>query len=372
MKITAVEVYRQDLPLVTPFQHFASGSVRALEEVYVRLTTDEGVTGLGESRGNSHYLTGDTPDRVVAEILQHLGPRLIGRDPRELHALLAELDQAVVGAHGSRSALDLALHDLVGHAYGVPVFALLGGAVRETLPSNQSIWYGPPDAAARQAAAYVADGFRFLKVRSGLRPFQRDIDRIRAVREAIGPDVSLAIDLNMAWTAREAVRHLRTLEPFDLAYVEQPVPHRDFAGLRHVTQHTDIPIMADESVQSLDDVLLLARDRVVDLLHLKLIKLGGIAGLWRAAAVAETAGIELMVGQTNEGGLATAAAAHCALAVKARYLELYGAEGLVEDPATGFALRRGVATITERPGLGVTLDVSRLRPVGTVTREASR
>ena len=90
MKITAVEVYRQDLPLVTPFQHFASGSVRALEEVYVRLTTDEGVTGLGESRGNSHYLTGDTPDRVVAEILQHLGPRFVGRDPRELHALLAE------------------------------------------------------------------------------------------------------------------------------------------------------------------------------------------------------------------------------------------------------------------------------------------
>src|SRR5439155_61053 len=134
--------------------------------------------GLGEARGNSHYLTGDTPDRVVAEILQHLGPRLVGREPRELHALLAELDQAVVGAHGSRSALDLALHDLVGHAYGVPVFALLGGAVRETLPSNQSIWYGPPDAAARQAAAYVADGFRFLKVRSGLRPFQRDVDRI--------------------------------------------------------------------------------------------------------------------------------------------------------------------------------------------------
>jgi L-alanine-DL-glutamate epimerase-like enolase superfamily enzyme len=372
VRIRAVEVYRKDLPLATPFQHFASGSVRALEEVYVRVVTDEGPVGLGEARGNSHYLTGDTPDRVVAEILQHLGPRLIGRDPRDLHACLAELDAAVVGAHGARSALDIALHDLVGRLYGVPVYSLLGGAVREALPSNQSIWYGPPDAAARQAAAYVAEGFRALKVRSGLRPFQRDLDRVRAVREAIGPEVSLAIDLNMAWTAREAVRHLRRLEPFDLAYVEQPVPHRDLAGLRYVTQHTDIPVMADESVQSLDDVLVLARDRVVDLLHLKVIKLGGIAGLWRAAAVAETAGLELMVGQTNEGGLATAAAAHCALAIRARHLELYGAEGLVEDPASGFALRRGVAALTEGPGLGVTLDLSRLQPVGTVTREASR
>jgi L-alanine-DL-glutamate epimerase-like enolase superfamily enzyme len=253
----------------------------------------------------------------------------------------------------------------------VPVFELLGGAVRETLPSNQSIFYGPPDAAARQAAEYVGAGFRHLKVRAGLRPFQRDVDRIRAVRQAVGPDVSLAIDLNMAWTAREAVALLRQLEPFDLAYAEQPVDYRDLGGLRHVTQHTDIPIMADESVQSLDDVLVLARDRVVDLLHLKLIKLGGIAGLWRAAAVAETGGLELMIGQTNEGGLATAAAAHCALAVKARYLELYGSEGLAADPASGFALRDGVATLTAEPGLGVTLDVPRLKPVGAVTREAA-
>jgi L-alanine-DL-glutamate epimerase-like enolase superfamily enzyme len=367
VKITAVEVYRKDLPLETPFQHFASGSVRALEEVYVRVLTDAGVAGHGEARGNSHYLTGDTPDRVAAEILRHLGPRLVGRDARDWHALLADLDRAVVGAHGARSALDMALHDLVGRLHRVPVFELLGGAVRETLPSNQSIFYGPPDTAARQAAAYVAEGFRHLKIRAGLRPFQRDVDRIRAVREAIGPDISLAIDLNMAWTAREAVTHLRRLAPFDLAYVEQPVDYRDLAGLRHVTRHTDIPIMADESVQSLDDVLVLARDRVVDLLHLKLIKLGGIAGLWRAAAIAETAGLELMIGQTNEGGLATAAAAHCALAVQARYLELYGSERLVEDPARGFALRGGVATITDGPGLGVTLDVSRLTPVGTVT-----
>ena len=367
MKITAVEVYRKDLPLETPFQHFASGSVRALEEVYVRLLTDEGVAGHGEARGNSHYLTGDTPDRVAAEILQHLGPRLVGRDPRDWHALLADLDRAVVGTHGARSALDIALHDLMGQLYRLPVFEILGGAVRDSLPSNQSIFYGPPDTAARQAAAYVAEGFRFLKIRAGLRPFQRDVDRIRAVRGAIGPDVSLAIDLNMAWTAREAVTHLRRLAPFDLAYVEQPVHSRDLAGLRHVTEHTDIPIMADESVQSLDDVLVLARDRVVDLLHLKLIKLGGIVGLWRAAAIAETAGLELMIGQTNEGGLATAAAAHCGLAVKARYLELYGSQGLVEDPASGFALHGGVAAITEGPGLGVTLDVSRLKPVGTVT-----
>jgi L-alanine-DL-glutamate epimerase-like enolase superfamily enzyme len=363
VKITAVEVYRMDLPLETPFQHFASGPVRALEEVYVRLLTDAGPAGHGEARGNSHYLTGDTPVRVVAEILQHLGPKLVGRDPRDWHALLAELDRTVVGAHGARSALDMALHDLVGRLYGVPVFELLGGAVRETLPSNQSIFYGPPDAAARQAAEYVGAGFRHLKVRAGLRPFQRDVDRIRAVRQAVGPDVSLAIDLNMAWTAREAAALLR--QP------EQPVDYRDLGGLRHVTQHTDIPIMADESVQSLDDVLVLARDRVVDLLHLKLIKLGGIAGLWRAAAVAETGGLELMIGQTNEGGLATAAAAHCALAVKARYLELYGSEGLAADPASGFALRDGVATLTAEPGLGVTLDVPRLKPVGAVTREAA-
>lgn len=366
MRITAVEVYRKELPLTIPFGHATSGSIRALEEVYVVLRTGPGLVGLGEARGNAHYLTGDTPERLVAEILRHLGPRLLGRDPRELHALLDELESVVMGAHGARSAVDMALHDLVGKAYGVPVYELLGGAVRDELPSNQSIWYGPPDAAARQAAAHVAEGFRYLKVRAGLRPFEHDLDRIRAVREAVGPAISLAIDVNGVWEAREAVAWLRRLETFDLAYVEQPVAHTDVAGLRYVTEHAGIPIMADESVQSVADVVRLARERAADILHLKLNKLGGIGALWRAAAVAEAAGLEVMIGQPNEGGLATAAAAHCARAVPAAYLELYGAEGLADDPATGFALRRGRAVLRTAPGLGVTLDVATLQPAGAI------
>ena len=166
--------------------------------------------------------------------------------------------------------------------------------------------------------------------------------------------------------AADAVARVARLARFDLAYVEQPVAGDDLDGLRHVTRHSDVPIMADESVLSLADVVRIVRDRVADLLHLKLIKLGGIAGLWRAAAVAEAGGVGVMVGQTNEGGLATAAAAHCAKAVKAAHLELYGAEGLKEDPARGFALRDGCATFPETPGLGITLDVDALRRVGAV------
>jgi L-alanine-DL-glutamate epimerase-like enolase superfamily enzyme len=367
VKVTAVEVYRKDLPLVTPFEHFASGTIRALEEVYVRILTDEGVAGVGEARGNSHYLTGDTPDAVTAEILGHLAPVLVGRDPRDLSACLDALDRAVVNVHGAMSAVDIALHDLVAKAYGVPVYVLLGGAVRDDLPSNWSLWYGPPDATARQAADAVAAGFRSLKVRVGLTPFERDVDRVRAVREAVGPGVGLAVDANMGWTAREAVRRLARLAPFGLAYVEQPVPHDDLEGLRYVARHSDVPVMADESVQSLADVVGIARTRAADLLHLKLAKMGGIAGLRRAAAVAEAAGLGVMVGQTNEGGLATAAAAHCAKAVPAAHLELYGAEGLVTDPATGFALQGGVAAFREAPGLGVDLDLAALTPAGTVS-----
>ncbi len=366
MKITAVSVYRKDLPLVTPFEHFASGVVRALEEVYVRIETDAGLAGVGEARGNSHYLTGDTPDAVVAQVLRHLAPRLLGRDPRDLGARLDDLAGAVVGAHGARSALDLALHDLVGQAYGVPVFELLGGAVRDTLPSNWSLWYGPPDAVARQAAEAVARGFRSLKLRVGLIPFERDVERLAAVRDAVGREVALAVDANMAWAPREAVQRIARLARFDLAYVEQPVVGADVQGLRYVTHHSDVPVMADESVLGLDDVVALVRDRAADLLHLKLVKLGGIAGLWRAAAVAAAGGVGVMVGQTNEGGLATAAAAHCAKAIRAAHLELYGAEGLREDPARGFALRDGCATFPERPGLGIDLDVGALQRVGTV------
>ncbi len=282
MKITAVEVYRKDLPLDEPIKYFSAGTVTALEEVYVILRTGEGLSGYGEVRGNSHYLTGDTPDRVTSETLGYLAPRLLGCDPRDLNAILAELDGAVIGLHGAKSGIDIALHDLAAKAHGVSVFELLGGAVRDELPSNQTLWYGPPEAAAQKAAAYVAEGFRYIKVRAGLRPFEKDVDRIRAVREAIGEDISLAIDPNMGWEAREAVRYLRKLERFNLSYVEQPVSHTDFAGMRHVTRNAGIPVMADESIQSISDVFVLARDRAADILHLKLIKLGGIDGVRRA------------------------------------------------------------------------------------------
>jgi L-alanine-DL-glutamate epimerase-like enolase superfamily enzyme len=372
VRITAIGVYRKDLALAAPIEHFAAGTVRELEEIYVRIETDAGLAGLGEARGNAHYVTGDTPETVAAQILHHLGPRLLDRDPRDLQALLGDLERALVGVHGARSALDMALHDLVARAYGVPVFVLLGGAVREDLPSNLSIWYGPPAAAACQAAEAVARGFRALKVRAGLRPFSQDVERVRAVREAAGPSVSLAIDANMAWTPEEAIRRIEALARYDLAYVEQPVARDDREGLRHVTRHSDVPVMADESVQSLDDVFWLCRERGADLLHLKLVKLGGIAGLWRAAAVAEAAGLGVMVGQPNEGGLATSAAAHCARAVKAAYLELYGAEGIRDDPARGFALRNGRATVPAGPGLGVSLDLDALEPLGTLRPSGAR
>jgi L-alanine-DL-glutamate epimerase-like enolase superfamily enzyme len=366
MKITAAEVYRKDLPLDEPIKHFSAGTVTALEEVYVILRTDAGLSGYGEVRGNSHYLTGDTPDRVCSEILGYLAPRLLGRDPRELNAILAEIDGAVIGLHGAKSGIDIALHDLAAKAHGVSVFELLGGAVRDELPSNQTLWYGPPEAAAQKAATYVAEGFRYIKVRAGLRPFEKDVDRIQAVREAIGEDISLAIDPNMGWEAREAVRCLRKLERFNLSYVEQPVAHTDFAGMRYVTQNAGIPVMADESIQSISDVFVMARDRAADILHLKMIKLGGIDGVRRAAAVAESAGLQLMVGQTNEGALATTAAAHCARAIHSDYLELYGSQGLMEDPTGGFSLKGGMATFPIAPGLGVVPDERALQRVGTM------
>jgi L-alanine-DL-glutamate epimerase-like enolase superfamily enzyme len=366
VKITAITVYRKDLPLLTPLEHFASGVIHALEEVYVRIETDAGLAGVGETRGNTHYLTGDTTDAVAVQVLRHLGPRLLGRDPRDLGACLDALGSTTVGIHGARMALDLALHDLVGQAYGVPVFELLGGAVRDTLPSSLNLWYGPPESAGRQAREAVERGFRALKVRVGLTPSSRDVERVRAVREAVGPAVSVAIDANMAWTPREAVARIAHLQPFALAYVEQPVAHDDVDGLRYVTRHSDVPIMADESVLSLADVLRIVRDRAADLVHLKCVKLGGIGGVWRAAAVAEAGGVGVMVGQANEGGLAAAAAAHCARAVMATHLELCGTEGLGEDPSRGFALRDGLATVPDKPGLGIDLDLGALQRVGVV------
>jgi L-alanine-DL-glutamate epimerase-like enolase superfamily enzyme len=201
-----------------------------------------------------------------------------------------------------------------------------------------------------------------LKVRVGLEPFSLDVARVRAVREAVGDGIHLAVDANQAWTVKEAIRRIRALEPFDLECVEQPIAAKDLTGMAEVAHAVRTPLMADESLFSLQDAHTLIRLGAVGLFHVKLVKAGGLRRAVQLVALAEAARIRYVIGQMNEGMLATAAAAHLALASAPKYAELYGADGIVADPTPGGVHVNGHVVVPDGPGLGVMPDETRLHP----------
>ena len=366
MRVTEVRIFRVDLPLTDPFQHASSGLITALEEVVAAVRTTDGVVGWGEVRGNCEYVTGDTADRVVA-VASRLAPLLLGESVDRLTALHARLDRAIVGNSAAKALLDIALHDAAARTFGLPVAALLGGPVREALPTDASAAFGPADEAARRARRHVREGFRTIKVRVGL-GLDADEARLTAVREAIdgepeGRQVLLAADANGTWQPKQAVAHLRRWDAYRLAWIEQPVGADDIAGLRFVREHSAVPVMADESAKGPREVLELLRQDAVDLLHFKLIKAGGLGPLRGLMAMAEAANKPYMIGQMDEGMLATAAAVHAGAASRAQHFEVHGYVRVGRQPFRGLELSGGAMLLPRGPGLGVEVDEAGLTQV---------
>jgi L-alanine-DL-glutamate epimerase-like enolase superfamily enzyme len=365
VKIRRVDGYRASLRLDEGFAHFA-GRVTALEEVFVKLTADDGLVGWGEVRGNMWYFSGENPAGVLATLRDVLGPLLVGRSVRDRGTLLGACDRAVVGNRAAKAAVDIAWHDLAAREIGVPLVQWLGGRRLPQVFGSECVFYGPPARAAAEARRFVADGFRVIKIRVGLEPFAHDMERVQAVREAVGDGVSLSIDANQAWRPKEAIRRIRALQAFGIDSVEQPVAADDVTGMAEVQQAITIPLMADESLFSLENAMTLVRLGAVGMFHVKLVKAGGFARARQLLALAEAARLPYLIGQMNEGALATVAAAHLTLASRPKYAELYGADGIVDDPTNGHVHEEGRIVVPGGPGLGVAPDERRLERVFTL------
>lgn len=214
-----------------------------------------------------------------------------------------------------------------------------------------------------RAEAYVARGFLDLKLRIGAPDFSEDLRRVSLIRARFGAAVKLAADANGQWSMAEARDRLAALAPHDLAYVEQPAT-ASFAELAALAEESPIPIMLDESIDSpaAVDEAVAAGGRLWA--HLKLVKLGGIGPTLEAARKLAAAGVPMMIGQMNEGTIATAAAAHVAAVVAPRFAELYGADGLSDDPASGLTYAGGAVHVADGPGLGIAFDPKHAHLIG--------
>lgn len=361
MKITRIETIPVDVP-INPQRAIRGGGGAHTTSPFllVKIHTDEGLIGLGEVSCTPIW-SGEDQVTAAHLIATYLAPVLIGRDPTEVERLTAVMGKAVAANPFTKSAIEMALWDLLGKAAGLPLYRLLGGAVRDFVPTKFSVSGREPDRAAAIAAWAVEQGFRTMKVKVGVAP-EGDVARVRAVRAAVGPDVRLGVDANGGWSARTAIQTIRRLEEFGIYFAEQPVPALDVAWLADVRANVRVPVMADESVYTLQDAMAVVRAGAADVLSIYIGKGGGIGPARKVAAVAEAAGLTCTVGSNLELGIASAAMIHLALATPGIGAEEFPCDILgpffYDDMllAEPLPIAAGSARPIEKPGLGVELD----------------
>lgn len=364
LEIADLRVYRADIPLRRP--HVMSfTTLEAVNFVFVRLETRQGLVGWGEAAclGGPTW-SEESAESVAATVTRYLAPALRGRDAAHIEPLRHEMARRVQGNPFARAAVEMALWDLNGRALGVPVHRLLGGRVRERVALSWSLAGSDPEAEVAEARELQARGHRIFKLKVGARPLDEDLARVRRVREALGPGVSLRVDANQGWDRLTARRALRALEPLRVEFVEQPLARWDLRGLSALGRGTMIPIMADESCASPQDALELARLGGVSILGLKVTKSGGLSSALTVARIAEAAGLTAYVGCMIETSLGTAAYLHLALAAPAVTwgCELFGPLLLQADVVrTPVRYADGAILALDGPGLGVEVDESQLK-----------
>jgi L-alanine-DL-glutamate epimerase-like enolase superfamily enzyme len=308
MKITRIAAYRVDLPLKEGSYRWSGGkSVDVFDSTIVRVETDAGVVGHAEVCPLGPFYLPAYAEGVRAGIAE-LGPHLLGADPTQLGRLSRIMDAALKGHPYVKSGLDIACWDILGQVAGLPVCTLLGGRYGESITLYRAISQAEPDAMAENVAGYRGQGYRRFQLKVGGAP-DTDIARIRAVAALLGPGEVLVADANTGWLMHEAARVVRGVRDVDV-YIEQPcLGYQECLSIRRRTDH---PFVLDESVDGLDMLLRGHADGAMDVVNLKLSKLGGLTKTCQVRDLCVTMGVAMTLEDSWGGDIATAAIAHLA------------------------------------------------------------
>ncbi len=330
---------------------FARAQVPRLEGWVLRLVDEDGHEGLGYC----HAIPAISTHGAGAEAgLALLAPRLVGRAVDDIAATMEEIDTTLAYQPTVKAAIDMALHDLLARRLGVPVHVLLGGKLRDTVPLSRILPIKAPDEMAAIAGRFAAEGYRQLKLKlSG--DTDVDVQRIAAVRAAVGASVALTLDPNQSYSAKQMIAAFRRMERHDIALIEQPVPAADFAGLALLTRTLPVAIEADESAQSVRDVFRLVTERAVDVINLKVTNLGGMRRFLQAVRLCEAGEVGCRVGAAFGPALLQAMASHAASVVRSLpyACELSEHLHLQDDPFTPLPVHDGQLRLPSGPGCGV-------------------
>jgi muconate cycloisomerase len=367
MKITSIETIPIRVPLKERFiiKSGRGGSHATSPFLIVKVHTDHGLVGLGEASCTPRW-SGEDQFSARHFIKTYFEPLLIGQDPGDIQACSRLFMPVVANNPFTKAAIEMALWDLAGKAAGRPVYELLGGKLRQSVPIKWSISGREPAIAQDIARWALAQGFSKMKVKVGISD-DEDARRVKAVREVVGANFHLGVDANGGWIDSEsAIRAIAHLRHFDPAFIEQPVASGDLFGMAKVRSAIDFPLIADESVYTLADAKNLARASACDVFSIYVGKAGGIAPAMEIARFAQGAGLACTIGSNLEMGIGSAAMIHLALASSGITAEQYACDIIgplfYEDDVLvePLPIGNGQAGPIEKPGLGVELDEEKL------------
>lgn len=352
MKIANIEVGIIEVPLRKPFKT-ALRTVKSVKDIVVRVTTDTGHIGYGEAAPTA-VITGDTLGSIKCAIEEYIRPQLIGLEISNMEEIMNRIDSCIVKNNSAKAAVDIAIYDLFSQMNNSPLYKLLGGYKKEII-TDLTISVNSPEEMAEDSLDALNRGYKTLKIKVG-KDSKMDMQRIKAIRDAIGYETELRLDANQGWSPKEAVLLLREMEDkgFNIELVEQPVKAHDIEGLKFVTDNVSIPILADESVFSPMDAAKIIQNRAADLVNIKLMKTGGIHNALKICSMAEIYGVECMIGCMLESKLSVSAAVHLAAAKSIiTKVDLDGPGLCSEDPIDGGPIfNDSIIILNENPGLG--------------------
>ncbi len=353
MKIARIFAHRVELPLVEGCYKWSGGkSVSVFDSTIVGVETDTGLIGYGEVCPLGPFYLPAYAEGVRAG-LRELGPHLLGADPRELTKLNHRMDAALKGHPYVKSGIDIACWDLLGKATGLPVCVLLGGRFGESVRLYRAISQESPEEMARKVSGYRAEGYTRFQLKVGGDP-DTDIERIRAVRSMLRPSDRLVADANTGWTQHEAVRVVRAVRDVDV-YIEQPcLTYEECLAVRRQTDH---PFVLDENVDGLDMLLRAKSDLAMDVVNLKISKLGGLTKTRQARDLCVSMGIAMTLEDSWGGDITTAAIAHLAHSTpeEYRFTSTDFNSYVTVSTADGAPQRvQGYMQAGTKPGLGIT------------------
>lgn len=355
MKIQAIQVYQVDLPLHEGSYAWAGGkTVEVFDSTVVAIHTDTGITGYGEVCPLGPAYLPAYAEGARAGI-RRLGPELVGADPLRTEEINLAMDRAMRGHNYVKSALDVACWDILGQASGLPVCVLLGGRFGDSFALYRAISQASPETMAKRVAQYRDEGYAKFQLKVGGRA-DDDIARIHACRQELEPAHTLVADANTGWLSHEALRVCAGVRDLDV-YIEQPCA--SYEECLAVRRHTDLPMVLDESIDSAGALVRGIADRAMDVVNIKISKVGGLTKARRLRDLCLDMGIAMTIEDSWGGDIATTAIAHLAHSTPPEWLFSvtdFNSYVTVQTAPDAPRRDRGRLEAPQHPGLGITPD----------------